>query len=176
MLTFSLKKTVTYNVIHHSEEVDGESLLQEGYQEFNLPLYVGIGLRVTSNVQVLKANAKIEGLGVIGAEAEAGRLRGSLVVQTLGVNGKSISAALPIQSELNRTTAQNAIVSIGSIKALLYEDETVISPRVVGLYLPFAGGQALVNQIISELSKSSPITWKRPCERAVDSSGREIAQ
>lgn len=134
----------------------------EQYAEYNIPVYVGIGLRVTANVDVVGSNANISGLGAIGAESEAERLKGSLVVQTLGVNGKSIAAALPIQSELNRTTAQNAIVAVGSIKALLYEDDTVVSPRVVGIYLPFPSGKSLVNAIISELSKER-IVWKRPC-------------
>jgi hypothetical protein len=132
---------------------DDEKLLYN-YVEFNIPVYVGIGLRVTANIDVVGANANISGIGVIGAEAEAEKLKGSLIVQTLGVNGKSIAAALPIQSELNRTTAQNAIVAVGSIKALLYADETVVSPRVVGIYLPFPGGKPLVNALISELSKT----------------------
>lgn len=130
--------------------------------EFNIPVYVGVGLRVSANVHVVGTNANISGIGVIGAEAEAERLRGSLIVQTLGVNGKSVAAALPIQSELNRTTAQNAIVAVGSIKSLLYADETVKSPRVVGLYLPFPGGKPLVNALISELSKKR-VEWMRPC-------------
>jgi hypothetical protein len=132
------------------------------YNKFNIPVYVGIGLRVSANVYVVGATANISGIGIIGAEAEAERLRGSLVVQTLGVNGKSIAAALPIQSELNRTTAQNAIVAVGAIKALLYNDDTVKSPRVVGLYLPFPGGRPLVNALISELSKTR-LKWERPC-------------
>jgi hypothetical protein len=114
---------------------------------FNIPVYVGVGLRVSANVHVVSATANISGIGVIGAEAEADKLRGSLIVQTLGVNGKSVAAALPIQNELNRTTAQNAIVAVGSIKALLYADETIKSPRVVGLYLPFPGGKPLVNAL-----------------------------
>jgi len=129
---------------------------------FNIPVYVGVGLRVSANVYVVGANANISGIGVIGAEAEAERVRGSLIVQTLGVNGKSVAAALPIQSELNRTTAQNAIVSVGSIKALLYAEETAKSPRVVGIYLPFPGGKPLVNAIISELSRER-VEWPRPC-------------
>ncbi|MEK8028651.1 hypothetical protein [Pseudaquabacterium rugosum] len=129
---------------------------------FNIPVYVGVGLRVSSYVYVTGANANISGIGVIGAEAEADRLKGSLVVQTLGVNGKSVASALPIQSELNRTTAQNAIVAVGSIKALLYASETITSPRVVGLYLPFPGGRALVNALISELSKER-VEWYRAC-------------
>lgn len=133
---------------------------------FNIPVYVGVGLRVSSFVFVTGASANISGIGVIGAEAEAERVKGSLVVQTLGVNGKSVAAALPIQSELNRTTAQNAIVAVGSIKALLYADETVKSPRVVGMYLPFPGGKPLVNALISELSKQ-PVEWQAPCLSAV---------
>jgi hypothetical protein len=134
------------------------------YEPFNIPVYVGIGLRISANVYVVGASANISGIGIIGAEAEAERVKGSLVVQTLGVNGKSITAALPIQSELNRTTAQNAIVAIGSIKALLYADETVKSPRLVGLYLPFPGGKRLVNALISELSKK-PVKWEYPCRK-----------
>jgi len=132
------------------------------YAEYNVPVYIGVGLRVTANVKQVSSDANISGLGVIGAEAEANKIQGTLVVQTLGINGKSIAAALPIQSELNRTTAQNAVVAVGSIKALLYENETVKSPRVVGLYLPFPGGRPLVNAIISELSKER-VPWPRPC-------------
>lgn len=133
------------------------------FTQYNIPVYVGVGLRVTANVDVVGGTANISGLGVIGAEAEANTLKGSLIVQTLGINGKSIAAALPIQSELNRTTAQNAIVAVGSIKALLYDDKTTTVPRIVGLYLPFPGGKALVNAIISEISKGERVYWRRPC-------------
>lgn len=135
---------------------------EKKYVEYNIPVYVGIGLRVTANVDVIGAKANISGLGIIGAEAEANALKGALIVQTLGINGKSIAAALPIQSELNRTTVQNAVVSVGAIKALLYDDKTVVSPRVVGIYLPFPGGKPLVNAIISEISKQN-VEWRRPC-------------
>ena len=151
--------TEIYEVTREEPKLKGEF---PSYSEFNIPVYVGVGLRVSANVYVVGANANISGIGIIGAEAEAEKLRGSLVVQTLGVNGKSIAAALPIQSELNRTTAQNAIVAVGSIKALLYADETIKSPRVVGIYLPFPGGKPLVNAIISELSKKR-VKWERPC-------------
>ena len=87
------------------------------------------------------------------------------MVQTLGVNGKAIAAALPIQSELNRTTAMNAVVAIGSIKANLYAEETVKKARVVGIYLPVTGGAQLANAVLSALAES-PIEWQRECPRA----------
>jgi hypothetical protein len=134
----------------------------EEYSEFNIPVYVGLGLRVSANIYSVKGTANISGLGIIGTEAEADNLKGSMVIQTLGVNGKSVTAALPIQSELNRTTAQNAIVAISSIKALLHSEETWIKPRIVGLYLPFPGGKPLVNALISEFSKEE-LLWEYNC-------------
>jgi hypothetical protein len=130
--------------------------------EVNVPVYVGVGLRVTADVVAIEGNSNLSGLDVISAAAENGQVTGSLTVQTLGINGKSISAALPIQSELNRTTVQNAIASLGAIKALMYEDGVRIEPRVVGIYNPIGGGEDVVNAIISELS-SERVTWMRPC-------------
>ncbi|GJL73380.1 MAG: hypothetical protein NMNS01_25790 [Nitrosomonas sp.] len=154
--------------VNYIKKADGEKEQKKQkpfYYEYNIPVYVGIGLRVTANVDVIGASANISGLGVIGAEAEANSVKGTLIVQTLGVNGKSIAAALPIQSELNRTTAQNAIVAIGSIKALLYDKKTIIAPRVVGLYLPFPGNKSLINAIISEISRGDSLGWQRPCRQ-----------
>lgn len=133
------------------------------YYAYNIPVYVGIGIRIISNVEVTGKSANISGIGAIGLESQANNLKGSLVVQTLGVNGKAVSSALPMQSELNATTAQNALIATASIKTLLYSDDTHVYPRVVGLYLPFPSNKALVNAIISELS-SSQVEWKRPCK------------
>ena len=128
------------------------------FQAFNVPVYVGIGLRIIAEGRSLTGDASISGIGVVGAEAEAKRLVGSLTVQTLGVNSQAVASALPVQSELSRTTAENAFVAIGSIKAMLHQPETIKSPRVVGLYLPFPGGKPLVNALISELSRN-PVNW-----------------
>jgi hypothetical protein len=113
----------------------------ENFRHYSIPVYVGIGIRITSDIEITGSTANISGIGVIGLEAEANKLKGSLAVQTLGVNGKAISSALPMQSELNATTAQNALISTASIKTLLYSDDTQIYPRIVGLYLPFPATQ-----------------------------------
>ena len=57
----------------------------------------------------------------------------------------------------NRTTAQNAIAAVASIKTLLWEECTARSPQVVGIYLPFPGRKALVNALISSLSSRRPV-------------------
>ncbi|SNR15535.1 hypothetical protein [Tenacibaculum jejuense] len=157
------------------EEIRKKFPFDKGWQEKVVPVYIGVGLRVVARVTVLDANVNLSGLGVIGSEAKAGRLKGSLSVQTLGITGRSVSSALPLPSEINETTIQNAILSIGTIKAQLYsltpkdeksetnKDGIVISPRVVGIYKPFKGGAEVINPIISELARQ-PVRWYRPCK------------
>ncbi|MEP1488891.1 MAG: hypothetical protein ABJK28_10730 [Algibacter sp.] len=40
----------------------------------SIPVYVGVGLRLTANVKTLKAGASLSGLSAIAAEVEAGKL------------------------------------------------------------------------------------------------------
>ncbi|GJL57117.1 MAG: hypothetical protein NPIRA02_42490 [Nitrospirales bacterium] len=147
----SRKKGRPANTLNQSAE-------EEYWEEFSVPIYVGIGLRIVAEGKTLSGDANISGIGIIGAEAEAKRLSGSLTVQTLGVNSQAVASALPVQSELSRTTAENAFVAIGAIKAMLHQPKTIIFPRVVGLYLPFPGGKPLVNALIAELSRD-PVKW-----------------
>lgn len=140
----------------------------DGWEQYTVPVYVGVGLRIVAKVTTLDTDVSLSGLGAIASEVRAGKMEGNLTVQTLGITGKSVSAALPLPSEINESTIQNAIMSIGAIKAQLYTEnatskDIVISPRVVGIYKPFPGGEEVVNQIISELSRERA-KWRRPCE------------
>ncbi len=128
-----------------------------------VPVYIGVGLRLTASVIVKEGTVNLSSLGALAAAAEAGKLSGSLTVQTLGITGNKVSTSLPIPSEINQTTIQNAILSLGSIKAILYDKEnTTLTPRIVGIYNPIGGGKEIVNGIISVLA-AHPLDWPRPC-------------
>ncbi|MFP3366491.1 hypothetical protein R0J93_22885, partial [Pseudoalteromonas sp. SIMBA_148] len=90
----------------------------------------------------------------LAAEASAGKVTGSMVVQTLGMTGELVSTNLPLPNELDRSTAQNAILAIGSIKALLHDPDMKIYPRIIGLYNPYGGGTQFVNGVLSALADS----------------------
>lgn len=140
----------------------------QGGEVVSIPVYVGVGLRLTATVSVLKGKVDLGSLGVIAAEAQAGNVTGSLVVQTLGVTGKQVVATVPLPSELNATTIQNAILALGAIKAIIYstDGDVVTTPRVTGIYNAIGGGPEFVNAVVSELAKT-PIEWKRPCEKKI---------
>ena len=111
---------------------------------------------------MLKGNINLSSLPGIAASVEAGNATGSLVVQTLGVTGKQVSTGLIFSSDLNETTVQNAVLSLGKIKAILFSNDAVVRPRVTGMYLPLPdGSDELVNLIVSELARE-PIFWKHP--------------
>lgn len=129
-----------------------------------IPVYVGVGLRLTADITVLKGKVNLASLGAIAAGVEAGRVSGSLVVQTLGVSGQQVTSALPLPSEINQTTVQAAILAMGSIKAVLFDPKTRITPRVTGMHLTIQNASdRLVNSVVSELARR-PIPLYRGCE------------
>ena len=135
-----------------------------GPNEIVVPVYIGIGLRLTANVKVLKGQVNLSSLGALAAAAEAQQITGSLVVQTLGITGKQVTSSLPLPSELNPTTIQNAIQALGAVKAVVYdESNTVVTPRVTGIYNPFpTDNPQTINLIVSGLA-GDPIPWWRWC-------------
>lgn len=142
-------------------------LKPEDYELVTIPVYVGVGLRLSADVLALHGKVALSGLGAIGAAAEANKLTGTLTVQTLGVNGKSVATALPLPSKLDQTTIEAGILAIGSARAVLYNassgtDALTTTLRVVGLYSPIGSDPILINAIYSELSKSQQ-TWQRNC-------------
>ncbi|WP_162928477.1 hypothetical protein [Shewanella japonica] len=150
-----------------------KNLIEPGYEVVNLPVYVGVGLRLTATIRVLNGSVNLAGLPQIAAEAKAGNLSGTLVVQTLGATGELVSANLPLPNELNRTTVQTSILALGAIKALLPDESMTLTPRVVGIYNPYGGGQSFVNGVISALA-SDRLSWHQPCdyEYSVESSNK----
>ena len=125
-----------------SQRVEGETIV---------PVYIGVGLRLTANVTVTEGSVNLGNLIALGIAAQSNKLTGTLVVQTLGISGEGISANIPMPSDINQTSIQNAIQALGAIKANIYSDKTLINPRVVGLYNNLGGGAITVNRFISKV-------------------------
>ena len=135
------------------------------HSQYVVPVLIGVGFRVTAEFVAVDAKAELTGMGVIGANASASKLRGSLMVEALGASGKAIATSIPIASKLDQTTVENAILAVGAGRAFMYGDQskdTYIVPRVVGMFSP--GNHAhLVNAIYSEIMAKG-VDWQRPCK------------
>jgi len=116
-----------------------------------IPVYIGIGARLTANITVNEGSVDLGNLFALGAAANAKKITGTMVIQTLGISGETISPIIPMPSEINPTTIQNAILALGTIKAKIYDGKTKITPRVVGVYNNLGGGAETINGFISAL-------------------------
>lgn len=108
-------------------------------QDIRIPVYVGIGLRIQSNVTILSdsLNINLGSLYNLGVAASQNKLSGTLIIQTLGISGTQISSAIPIPDKINESTIQNAITSLATIKSKIYDKDTKIYPQVVGFGLSY---------------------------------------
>ncbi|HEY7811438.1 MAG TPA: hypothetical protein VIA98_13805 [Allosphingosinicella sp.] len=132
------------------------------FEDVRVPVYVGIGLRLTANLIARKANLKLSNLPAIAASADANQSTGTLTLQTLGVFNQQVASTFAIPTELSSTSVQNALVSLGAVKAILYDRDTGKRPRVTGIYNPLpTSDPLLINKIYTALA-SAPISW-RPC-------------
>ena len=136
----------------------------------SIPVYVGIGMRLSADITAQKNDIAITSLGSLGLEAAAKNITGTLAVQTIGISGLSIATALPLPSSLDQTTIENGILAIGSSRAIVYRSGSedgkrgiYTTPRVVGLYSPIGSDPKLINEIYSELVGKRPV-WHRPCK------------
>ena len=137
----------------------------DGYEEVTIPVYVGVGLRMTANLLVRSGSVSLSSLPALAASVEANKSAGSLTMQTLGIYNQQVASTFPIPSELNVTTIQNALLSLRSVKAILYDGDTGTRPRVTGIYNPLpTSDPKLINKIYSALA-SEPIPWT-PCGAA----------
>ena len=101
-----------------------------------IPVYYGVGVRLRARVTTKSADVNITSLSGIQAGVEAKKLTGTLTVQTLGLSGRAISSVIPLPSELNQTTIQNALMAMATIKGLMYDKEVVITPSALGYLRP----------------------------------------
>lgn len=116
-----------------------------------IPIYIGVGVRLTANVTVNEGKVDLGNLFALGTAANNQKISGTLVIQTLGISGESISPIIPMPSEITPSTIQNAILAIGTIKSKIYDEKTIIHPRVVGVNNTLVGDENKINDFISLL-------------------------
>lgn len=134
----------------------------EGWEEVAIPAYIGIGLRLTANLFTRKGGINLSNLTALAASADAEQSSGSLTMQSLGVYGQQVASSYGIPSELSSASVQNALVSMGAVKAIVYDRDTGTRPRLTGIYNPLpTSDPLLINKVYSALA-ARPIPWA-PC-------------
>jgi hypothetical protein len=130
----------------------------------NIPVYVGIGLRLTADVTVVKDNVDLSNIVALGVAASSNEIHGTLTVQAMGISGELVSETLPLPSTLDQSTIQQAMMALGNIKAKAYgKDKILITPQVVAVYNPFnnSGPQTVTGLIEIVLQDQSSLKLQK---------------
>lgn len=128
------------------------------YEPFNVPVYVGIGLRLKATVTILKGTVNITSLPALTAAVEANQASGTMSVQTIGITGRAARSNLLLLDKIDTTTIQNAVQVLASIKASIESSDTTVSPRIVGFHNTIGAGPQGINLIHSLLASDNSIT------------------
>jgi len=96
---------------------------------------VGVGLRLISLITTAEAGINISDLYSIGLAAKAGKLSGTLMIEVIGIKSKDVTTLLPLPSEINQTTIQNAMQALATIKSKIYDEDTRLYPQVMAIKL-----------------------------------------
>jgi hypothetical protein len=94
---------------------------------------IGVGLRLISEITTFEAGINIGDLSSIGAAAKANKLNGTLMIEVIGIKSKDVTTILPLPSEINQSTIQNAMQALATIKSKIYDLETKLYPQVMAV-------------------------------------------
>ena len=158
----ALNDTIIPTTALDVKRLEGDQPVPPGYEEVVIPVYVGIGLRLTANLITRKGGINLSNLPAIAASADAEDASGTLTLQTLGVYNQQVASTFAVPSELSTSSVQNALVSLGAVKAIVYDRDTGTRPRLTGIYNPLPTSHPhLINKIYSALAQRE-IAWA-PC-------------
>ncbi|SDS63456.1 hypothetical protein [Gramella sp. MAR_2010_147] len=109
------------------------TLAQVSNNQFIGSKRVGVGLRLISLITTAETGINIGDLYAIGLAAKEGKLSGTMIIEVIGIKSKEVTTLIPLPSEINQTTIQNAMQALATIKSKIYDEETRLYPQVMAI-------------------------------------------
>ncbi|GMQ24729.1 hypothetical protein Aoki45_14110 [Algoriphagus sp. oki45] len=94
---------------------------------------VGVGLRLITLLTANESGINIGDLSSIGLAAKQGSIKGTMMIEVVGIKSREVTTLLPLPSEINQTTIQNAMQALATIKSKIYDEDTELYPQVMAI-------------------------------------------
>lgn len=149
--------------------------LSNPVEKNSIPIYAGVGLRLIATFEADSLGMNVSGIFGVSGSFSSNKVKGNLIIQSLGISGKSVS--LPLPSEINPTAIQNALMTISQIRALVYtsdDNDIQITPRIVGFYNTVGKITNRHNMISALSSITVPFEFNLPSEKRLELYEKEI--
>ncbi len=137
-------KSKDYLVIYDFSQ--SQTLLGDDLTSYE-SILVGVSIRMVAKIKTRKAGINIS--SPFGLVANTGKIEGSLEVRVSGAASQKINDIIPTTSDLSASSIATALQSVATIKSHIYDNETVITPKILAYSLPDenVSKQTLTNKI-----------------------------
>ncbi len=105
--------------------VDGNSKKELGLGR------IGVGLRMTADIQTTKSNIDLGSLFALGVAASLNKLSGTLSVQILGIGTDDVDSLTLTNAKIDETSIQKTLEGMAAIKSKIADSKTTLTPQVL---------------------------------------------
>ena len=92
---------------------------------------IGVGLRMTAEVQTNKANIELSSILAIGIAAVTDQLRGALSVHVIGIGTADVDNLTVTNARIDETSIQKTLEGMAAIKSKIADSGTTLTPQVL---------------------------------------------
>ena len=121
---------------------------------------IGVGLRLVAHIKAHKSNINFGDLFSLGLAAESNHISGTLSIEVIGIKSKEITSSIPLPSEINRTSIQQAMQALSTIKSRIYDSNTSIHPQVIAIKSCKQDNTELEELVASLSQTKRAVNWK----------------
>lgn len=92
---------------------------------------IGVGMRMTADIQTHSANVDLSSLFALGVAASTNKLSGTLSVQIIGISSDDVDALTITAAKIDETSIQKTLEGMAAIKAKIADEKTLLTPQIL---------------------------------------------
>lgn len=96
-------------------------------------LLIGVGIRISGSITTKEKNLNLSQIFSGGLTINSKKTKGQIKVNVIGLESKEITALTPVLNELTTTSIQEAIKTMATIRAKIYDSGTSVYPKIVAV-------------------------------------------
>ncbi|WP_299113043.1 hypothetical protein [uncultured Winogradskyella sp.] len=138
-------KDETYKVIYdfsQTQTIEGDSIKKS----------IGVAVRMIAEITTSKRGLDLTNLFKLSVDAEKENISGSLTVRSIGISSQKVNQSIPTTTDLSPASIATALQTVATIKSSIYDNETRITPYLIGFSVHGNTKKQEVESIINNTS------------------------
>lgn len=125
-------------------DASGNESIEAKWEPVTVAVYVGVGVRMSAEYVSTAVKVSVDDIASLSVNLDAKVATGNLSFEVLGLSGDGITASSPGNADLSPQAVLEASKAVGNVKGQIHDDDTLLTPTVVGMDLPLRPDQRVV--------------------------------